>query len=84
MLADRAYRGDKFAIAVQQVLGCPVAIAERNELHRFAVISKRWVVERSFTWLEKCLRLWKNCESKRRTSLNMAVLAFVVPLLKRL
>jgi transposase len=61
-----------------------VAIAKRNELHRFAVIPKRWVVDRSFAWLEKCRRLWKNGERKLRTSLNIAVLAFVVLLLKRL
>lgn len=84
VLADSAYCGEPFAPAVQQLLGCPVEIVKRNELHRFVVIPKRWVVERSFAWLEKCRRLWKNCERKLRTSLNMAVLAFVVLLLKRL
>ncbi|MCX6807252.1 MAG: transposase, partial [Patescibacteria group bacterium] len=42
------------------------------------------VVERSFGWLEKCRRLWKNCERKLNTSLNMVVLAFIVLLLRRL
>ncbi|MCL6756496.1 MAG: transposase, partial [Candidatus Rhabdochlamydia oedothoracis] len=45
--------------------------------------SKRWVVERSFAWIEKCRRLWKNCERKLYTSLNMVVLAFIALLLKR-
>ena len=31
---------------------------KRNELHTFVVLPKRWVVERSFAWLEKCRRLW--------------------------
>ena len=53
VLADSAYRGDKFATAAQHVLGRPVETAKRNELHRFAVIPKRWVVECSFAWLEK-------------------------------
>nr|WP_320412328.1 MULTISPECIES: transposase [Rhabdochlamydia] len=44
---------------------------------------KRWVVERSFAWIEKCRRLWKNCERKLHTSLNMVVLAFIALLLKR-
>ena len=44
----------------------------------------RWVVERSFVWLEKCRRLWKNCERKLNTSLQMATLAFLVLLLRRL
>ena len=58
-------------------------IAKRNELHKFAVIPKRWVVERSFAWLEKCRRLWKNCERLLSTSLAMTCLAFVSLLLRR-
>jgi len=34
-----------------------VEIAKRNELHKFVVLTKRWIVERSFSWLEKCRRL---------------------------
>ena len=45
---------------------------------------QRWVVERSFAWLEKCRRLWKNCERKINTSLQMVVLAFLTLFLKRL
>ena len=37
-------------------------IAKRSGLHKTAVIPKRWVVERSFAWLEKNRRLWKTCE----------------------
>ncbi|ACD60210.1 transposase [Xanthomonas oryzae pv. oryzae PXO99A] len=35
-------------------------IAKRSELHTFKVMPKRWIVERSFAWLEKNRRLWKN------------------------
>jgi transposase len=83
VLADGGYSGEKFANIVQEILGCTVEIAKRNELHTFKVIPKRWVVERSFSWLEKCRRLWKNCERKLNTSLNMVVLAFVALILKR-
>jgi transposase len=65
------------------VLGCEVTVAKRSELHTFKIIPKRWVVERSFAWLEKCRRLWKNCERKLNTSLNMVALAFIALLLKR-
>ena len=51
-------------------------MVKRSELHTFVVLPKRWVVERSFAWLEKCRRLWKNCERKLNTSLQMVVLAF--------
>jgi transposase len=83
LLADSAYTGAPFAEAVHGLLGAKVEIAKRNELHRFAVIPKRWVVERSFGWLEKCRRLWKNCERLLNTSLQFVNLAFLVLLLKR-
>jgi transposase len=83
-LADGGYTGENFANATKEILGCTVEIAKRNELHKFAVIPKRWVVERSFAWLEKCRRLWKNCERKINTSLQMTVLSFLVLLLRRL
>ena len=59
-------------------------VVKRNELHTFVVLPKRWVVERSFGWLEQCRRLWKNCERKLNTSLQMVVFAFAVLILKRL
>lgn len=42
------------------------------------------VLERSFGWLEKCRRLWKNCERKLNTSLQFVHLAFLALLLRRL
>ena len=84
VLADGGYTGKKFADSVKDILGCGVDIAKRNELHSFAVIPKRWVVERSFAWLDKCRRLYRSCERKVSSSLHMAVLAFTVLLLKRL
>ena len=83
-LYDGGYTGENFANSDKDILGCTVEIAKRNELHTFEVIPQRWVVERSFAWLEKCRRLWKNCERKINTSLQMIVLAFAVLLLKRL
>lgn len=49
VLADGGYSGKNFAAGVKEILGCPVTIAKRSELHTFKVIPKRWVVERSFT-----------------------------------
>ena len=83
VLADSAYIGEPFAASVHDMLGATVEIAKRNELHIFVVMPKRWVVERSFAWLEKCRRLWKNCERKLNTSLQFVVLAFLVLVLKR-
>ncbi|WP_143681091.1 transposase, partial [Xanthomonas oryzae] len=43
----------------------------------------RWSVERSFAWLEKNRRLWKNCERRLNTSLQSIHLAFLALLLRR-
>ena len=84
VLADGGYTGEVFASSVQELIGAGAGIAKRNELHRFAVLPKRWVVERSFSWPEKNRWLWKNCERKLSTSLQMMVLAFLRVLLREL
>ena len=83
VLVDGGYTGDHFANGVKLFLGAEVEVVKRNELHAFKVLPKRWVVERSFAWLDKCRRLWKNCERLLYTSLQMAKLAFIRLLLKR-
>ena len=83
VLVDGGYTGQPFADGVMQRIEATVEVVKRNELHIFAVLPKRWIVERSFGWLDKCRRLWKNCERKLNSSLNMVVLAFLALLLKR-
>ena len=82
-LLDGGYSGDNFAAAIKELIGATVEVVKRSELHTFKVIPKRWVVERSFAWLEKCRRLWKNCERNLKTSLAMVQLAFIRLLVKR-
>jgi transposase len=84
VLVDAGYTGKPFAEAIQATIGAAVEVVKRSELHTFKLMPKRRVVERSFSWLEKCRRLWKNCEHTLTTSLQMMVLAFVVLLLRRL
>ncbi len=83
ILADGGYTGEKFANEMRGVLNCKVEIAKRNELHKFVVLPKRWIVERSLSWLEKCRRLWKNCEILLSSYLAMTQLAFIKLLIKR-
>ena len=83
VMADGGYTGEAFADSVKETLDASVEIAKRSDLHAFVVIPKRWVVERSFAWLEKCRRLWKNCERTLNSSLQMVALAFTSLLLKR-
>ncbi len=86
VLCDSGYTGKPFAQGVQEIVGghVTVQIAKRSELHTFKVMPKRWIVERSFAWLEKNRRLWKNCERWLNTSLQFVHLAFLGLLLRRL
>ena len=84
VLVDGGYTGETFASGVEKLLAAKVEVAKRSDLHSFVVIPKRWVVERTFSWLEKCRRLWKNCERLVSSSLAMMHLAFIRILLKRL
>ncbi len=84
VLVDGDYSGEPFAHRVEMILGAEVEVAQLNKLNQFAVIPKRWIVERSFAWLDKCRRLWKNCERTLHTSQQMVVLAFISLLLRRL
>ncbi len=83
IMADGGYTGETFANTVKALSGAEVEIVKRNEFHTFAVLPKRWIVERSFAWLDKCRRLWKNCERKLQNSLQMFSLAFIRLLLNR-
>ena len=84
ILADGGYTGENFEKAAKKIIdGVEVEIAKRNELNTFKVIPKRWVVERSFAWLEKCRRLWKNCERLIISSIAMVQLSFIRILVKR-
>ena len=83
VLVDGGYVGQPFADGVKERIKATVQVFKRNELHTVTVLPKRWVVERSFGWLEKCRRLWKNCERKLNSSLQFLHLAFLVLLLRR-
>ena len=54
---DGDYTGENFADAVKELCSAKVEVVKRNEFHQFAVLPKRWIVERSFGWLEKYRRL---------------------------
>jgi transposase len=83
LLVDGGYTGQPFADSVMKRIKAAVQVVKRNELHAFVVLPKRWIVEQSFAGLEKCRRLWKNCERKLNTSLQMIHLAFLRLMLRR-
>lgn len=83
MLVDSGYSGENFANVIKKIHGSDVEVVKKSDLAKFQVIPKRWVVERTFAWLEKNRRLWKNCERKLFTSMQMSVLALLSLILKR-
>ena len=83
ILVDGGYTGNKFSDAVKALCEAEVEVVKRSELYHFKVLPKRWIVERSFGWLEKYRRLWKNCERKIHTSLQMTVLTFISVCIRR-
>ena len=83
ILVDGGYTGKAFADAIKLITGAEVEVAKRNELHKFVIIPKRWVVERTFGWLDKSRRLWKNCERKLHNTFQMVTLAFIRLLINR-
>ena len=54
ILCDGGYSGKPFTNGVKVILGADVTVqvVKRSELHTFAVIPKRWTVERSFASLK--------------------------------
>ncbi len=79
VLVDGGYTGENFANSVKELIAADVEVAKRNELHKFVILPKRWIVERSFAWLEDYRLLWKNCERK----IHNTLLAFISLLLRR-
>ena len=60
---DQGYAGKNFATAVQQVCGetVRVEVIERRS-KTFEQLPKRWIVERTFGWLNRFRRLSKDYE----------------------
>ena len=71
------YSGKNFANKVHKIIGSKVEIVKRNNAHKFSVISKRLVVERTFAWSEKFRILWKNFERLLLSSLFFILLYLI-------
>ena len=61
-----------------------IEIVKRTDLHRFVVLPKRWIVERTFAWISRNRRLARDFERYATTVAAFIRLAMIRLMLKRL
>ena len=84
IFADGGYRGETAARAAARE-GLRLTIVTRDPGTRgFAVLPRRWVVERTFAWLGRNRRLAKDFEATVTSAVTMAYLASLQLLVRRL
>jgi transposase len=86
LFADAAYQGQRFHAALGKILPHVEAqIVKRSDRGKgFAVLPKRWIVERTLAWLNRCRRLAKDWENLNHTSLAFLRLASIRLMLRKL
>ncbi len=86
LYADGGYQGREFRHALKKILARVNAeIVKRSDRAKgFAVLPRRWVVERTFAWLGRCRRLAKDWENLNHKALAFLRLASIRLMLRRL
>ena len=79
---DGGYTG-KLIEWAKQMFGYRVEVVKRSEQHLFRVLPKRWIVERTFAWLNWSRRLSKDYELRHDSAETMIHIAFAHQLLRR-
>ncbi len=82
---DQGYSGKNFANAVQQVCGAGVRVEVIERISKtFERLPKRWIVERTFGWLNRFRRLSKDYEVYSEISEAMIYGSLLRLMVKRL
>jgi putative transposase len=82
---DGGYQGGKADEATAAVGTWQLRIVKRSDRAKgFVVLPKRWVVERTLSWLSRCRRLVRNHELYHRTVVAFIRLAMIRLMLRRL
>ena len=86
LFADAAYQGPQFHKAMTAIRpDLEAEIVKRSDqVKGFAVLPKRWIVERSLAWLNRCRRLAKDWENLNRKGLAFLRLASIRLMLRKL
>ena len=86
LFADSAYEGPIFEGALANILPrLDIEIVKRSDQAKgFVVQPRRWVVERTIAWLNRCRRLAKDWECLNRNALAFLKLASIRLMLRKL
>jgi transposase len=86
LYADCGYQGKPFQEAVGKIISqLNVEIVKRSDKAKgFVVLPKRWIVERTIAWLNRCRRLAKDWENHTHNALAFLRLASIRLMLRRL
>lgn len=86
LFADGGYQGPQFQKALARILPqLKTEIIKRSDRAKgFEILPRRWVVERTFAWLNRCRRLAKDWENLTRNALAFLRLASVRLMLRKL
>jgi putative transposase len=84
IFADAGYQGPRAALAASNSGGWIIEIVKRNEMHKFIVLPKRWIVERTLAWISRNRRLMRDFERYARTIAGFIRLAMIKIMLRRL
>lgn len=84
IFADAGYQGPQAATAIAKTGTWKLEIVKRSELHRFVVLPKRWIVERTLAWISHNRRLARDFERYARSAAAFVRLAMIRIMLRRL
>jgi len=84
IFADSAYGGPKLAKALAGTAWKIEVVKRPKDQKGFQVLPRRWVVERTIAWINRCRRLSKDFENLNRTALAFIRLASIRLMLRRL
>lgn len=82
LFADGGYRG-KLIEQIKNTFKIELEIIKRNELHTFKILPKRWIVERTFSWIDAQRRNSKNYERLNNTAVAIVQLSSIRIMLNR-
>ncbi len=85
LCADSGYQGPKFQHGLRRVYKqINVEIVKRSDVGKFVVLPKRWIVERTIAWLNRCRRLAKDWECLNQNARGFLAWASVRLMVRRL